>query len=282
MTKHGRDISSSLKIGSRGSRLALAQAAAVADRVQELFPERTVEVLVVQTEGDLDKISPLTEIGGRGVFTSALEAALTRGEIDAAVHSAKDLPTSLHPAAPVVAFLDRVDPCDVLVSRKGLEFEYLPANAVIGTSSRRREVQIGKLWPDSRAVNIRGNIDTRLRKLDRGDFDALLLAAAGLLRLGWEQRISQHFSVDEMVPAPGQGALAVQAKRESAAEELMSALDDPCVAIPVAAERAFLAALGAGCAVPVGAYAAHHTNQYRMRTMLATADGARDFLRWRR
>jgi hydroxymethylbilane synthase len=150
-----------VRFGTRGSALALAQTRLAADRFRAAHPGRAVEIRVISTEGDVDKTSPLTEIGGRGVFTSAIEAAIRRGEVDAAIHSAKDLPSALHPAVPIVAYPDRDDPRDVLVSRHGTTLDLLPARPLIGTSSRRREVQILRLRPDARIVNIRGNIDTR-------------------------------------------------------------------------------------------------------------------------
>jgi hydroxymethylbilane synthase len=263
---------SRLRLGSRGSALALAQAAIVADRLRARFPQLAVEVVPIRTEGDLDQVSPLTEIGGRGVFTSALEAAVLRGEIDAAVHSAKDLPSTLHPDAPLAAFPDRDDPRDVLVSRDGLPLDRLPFRPLIGTSSRRREVQIRLLRPDARTASIRGNIDTRLGKVAAGEYDAIVLAAAGLRRMGWGERITQVFSVEELIPAPAQAALAVQARAGSAAAAMLAAVDDPTVAVPVRAERAFLAALGAGCAIPVGAYAGDGT---RFLAMVAGQDGGR-------
>src|SRR5215212_9606255 len=151
-----------VRLGSRGSALALAQTNLAADRFRAAYPGRAVEVQVISTEGDVDKTSPLTEIGGRGVFTTAIEAAILRGEVDAAVHSAKDVPSALHPAVPIVAYPDRDDPRDVLVSRHGTTLDLLPAHPLVGTSSRRREVQILRLRPDARIVNIRGNVDTRL------------------------------------------------------------------------------------------------------------------------
>ena len=245
-----------IRFGSRGSALALAQTNLAADRFRAAHPGRAVEVHVITTEGDVDKTSPLTEIGGRGVFTNAIEAAILRGEVDAAIHSAKDLPSALHPAVPIVAYPDRDDPRDVLVSRHGTTLDLLPPHPVIGTSSRRRDAQILRLRPDARIVNIRGNIDTRLRKAEGPAFDGIVLAAAGIRRMGWQDRISEYFPVERVVPSPGQGAIAIQARAGSDAAAVLETIDDPSVSTPVGIERAFLAAIGAGCAFPVGAYAA--------------------------
>jgi len=264
-----------VRLGSRGSALALAQTNLAADGFRAAHPGRAVEVHIISTEGDVDKTSPLTEIGGRGVFTTAIEVAILRGEVDAAVHSAKDLPSVLHPAVPIVAYPDRDDPGDVLVSRHGTTLDLLPAHPLIGTSSRRREVQILRLRPDARIVNIRGNIDTRLRKAESSEFDAIVLAAAGIRRMGWQDRISEYFPVDRVVPSPGQGAIAIQARAGSDAAAVLETLDDPFVSTPVGIERAFLAAIGAGCTFPIGAYVTTMDEGYRLIAMLADATGDR-------
>src|SRR5215217_2567298 len=264
-----------IRFGTRGSALALAQTNLAADRFRAAHPECAVEIRVISTEGDVDTSSPLTEIGGRGVFTNAIEAAILRGEVDAAVHSAKDLPSALHPAVPIVAYADRDDPRDVLISRHGTTLDRLPAQPVIGTSSRRRDVQILRLRPDARIVNIRGNIDTRLRKAEGPEFDGIVLAAAGIRRMGWQDRISEYFPVERVVPSPGQGAIAIQARAGSDAAAFLESIDDPFVSAPVGIERAFLAAIGAGCTYPVGAYAKRSDEGYRLIAMLADASGDR-------
>jgi hydroxymethylbilane synthase len=264
-----------IRFGSRGSALALAQSQLAVDRFRVIYPRRGVEVNVISTEGDVDKTSPLTEIGGRGVFTTAIEAAILRGEVDAAIHSAKDLPTALHPAVPIVAYPDRDDPRDVLVSRHGTTLDRLPSHPLIGTSSRRREAQILRLRPDARIVNIRGNIDTRLRKAEGEAFDGIVLASAGIRRMGWHDRISEYFPVERVVPSPGQGAIAIQARCGSDAAAVLEAIDDALVSAAVGIERAFLAAIGAGCAFPVGAYAIKSDEGYRLIAMLADETGDR-------
>src|SRR5918993_1518663 len=255
---------SPIRFGTRGSALALAQTYLAANCLRARYPARAVEIEVVSTEGDVDKTSPLTEIGGRGVFTNAIEAAILTRRVDAAIHSAKDLPTALHPAAPIVAYPNRDDPRDVLVSRHGTTLDQLPPDPVIGTSSRRRDVQIRRLRPDARIVNIRGNIDSRLRKAEGSDFDAIVLAAAGIHRLGLEDRVCEYFPVERLVPSPGQGAIAIQARAGSIAANVLETIDDPQVSIPVGIERAFLAAIGAGCTYPVGAHASASDGRYRL------------------
>jgi hydroxymethylbilane synthase len=264
-----------IRFGSRGSALALAQTELALARFRDTFPELPTELVIVRTEGDVDRRSPLSDIGGRGVFTSAIEERILNGAVDAAVHSAKDLPTTLHPEAPIVAMPDRDDPRDVLVSRHNTTLASLPANPIIGTSSRRREVQILRLRPDAQLVNIRGNIDTRLRKSQGEEFDAIVLAAAGLARLGWCDRISQYFTIDELIPSPGQGAIAIQAWAGSAAAKFVSAIDDPRVSSAVNLERVFLASIGAGCSHPIGAFVSEQSGRFRLIAMLADATGSR-------
>jgi hydroxymethylbilane synthase len=265
-----------LRLGTRGSALALAQAEAVAARAARRHPELAVDRVVVSTAGDLDKTSPLSVIGGRGVFTSALQEALVAGRIDAAVHSAKDLPSEQHPALAFAAFLAREDARDVLVSRHGLALAALPDGPVIGTSSRRRAVQVRAARPDARIVELRGNIDTRLRKALETDVDGIVLAAAGIARMGWERFVTEHLPLDAFVPAPGQAALAVETRAaDQATRDLIGPLDEPAVAVAVRAERAFLGAIGGGCTTPVGAHAVVEGNRVWLRCMLASEDGAR-------
>ncbi len=264
-----------VRFGTRGSALALVQTELAVARFRAAHPHRRVETRIISTEGDRDKTSPLTEIGGRGVFTNAIESAILRGLVDAAVHSAKDLPSVLHPGAPIVAFPQRDDPRDVLVSRHDTTLERLPRNPVIGTSSRRREAQIRRLRPDARIVSIRGNIDTRLRKAEGPALDGIILAAAGIHRMGWDDRISQYFPLAEMVPSPAQGAIAIQAEAASRASAELLAIDDPAVSIPVRIERAFLTAVGAGCTYPMGAFVALSESGFRLLAMLANDDGDR-------
>lgn len=265
-----------LRFGTRGSALALAQTALVMDRLRAGQPDLAMERVVIRTAGDLDQTSPLTVIGGRGVFTTALQEALLRGQIDVAVHSAKDLPSETAPGLRLIAFLARTDPRDVFVSRHAVPLAELPPNPVIGTSSRRRAVQVRAIRPDARIVELRGNVDTRLRKAAETDLDGIVLAAAGVARMGWDDRVTEYLPLELMVPSPGQGALAVEIRADDAATAaLLSGLDEPAVSLPVRVERAFLRALGAGCTTPVGAYAEPREVRLRLRAMLANDDGSR-------
>lgn len=242
------------------------------------FPAGEFPILEVHTEGDRDKTSSLSVIGGRGVFTSALEAALLAGEIDAAVHSAKDLPSTLPPELTIAAVPAREDPRDVLVSRHGVSLAQLPADPVIGTSSRRRAFQLLRLRPDARIVDLRGNLDTRLRKAAEEDLDGVILAAAGIARMGWLDRVSEFLPVERFVPAPGQGALAIETRIvPDQAAGYISSLNEPRLALAIATERAFLRGVGAGCTSPVGALAVVTPDGDRVTitAILASDDGAR-------
>ena len=258
-----------VRIGTRGSALALAQAHLIAG----LLVERNVpnEIVIVRTQGDADQTTSLAVLGGQGVFTSALQVALLRDEIDLAVHSAKDLPTDEHPDLDLVAFLSRQDPRDVLISRTGADLASLPPNSRVGTSSRRRIAQVMAFRPDLAIVDLRGNIDTRIRRATEGDLDAVVLAAAGLHRMGWRERITDYLPLDEFVPAPGQAALALEIRRTDPGRAARAAeLDEPDVSTCVRAERAFLRAIGAGCTTPVGAHATIEGDDIRLRAMVAS------------
>jgi hydroxymethylbilane synthase len=264
-----------VRIGTRGSALARAQTDLVIRRLNELHPEIQSEVVIIQTEGDRDKETPLTVIGGRGVFTNALQDALRRGEIDVAVHSAKDLPTEEAPGLKIAAFLERADPRDVFVSRHGKPLAELGPNPVIGTSSRRRQVQVLKLRPDAQLVDLRGNIDTRLRKAFETDLDGIVVAAAGIERMNWSDRITEYLPLDIAVPSPGQGALAVEIRKdETGPASMISDLDEKNVSIPVTVERAFLRGTGGGCTSPIGAYATLDGDVVRLQAMLGSPNGS--------
>lgn len=244
-----------LRVGTRGSALALAQTTQVVGSLRTLWPERTIDVQIITTQGDVRTDVPLSAIGGRGVFAVELEQALRRGEIDVAVHSAKDLPSTLAPAFTLGALPPREDPRDVLVTR-GPTLAELPHGAVLGTSSPRRASAVRALRPDLDVRDVRGNVDTRLRKLDEGQYDAILLAAAGLHRLGLGARITEYLSTDTMLPAVSQGAIGIEVRADDAdAIAAVAPLDDAATRIAVTAERAFLARLGAGCTAPTGAHA---------------------------
>ena len=238
-----------IRIGTRGSALALAQAHLVARLLSA--HGATTDLVVVRTQGDRDQMSSLAAIGGQGIFTSALQDALLAGTIDIAVHSAKDLPSTEHDRLELAAFLSRQDPRDVLVARSSRSLDGLPTGARIGTSSRRRIAELRSQRPDIEIVDIRGNIDTRIRLATEGDLDGVILAAAGLHRMGWQHRISAYLPLDRFVPAPAQAALALEIRRDdSGTRRVVSPLDEPDVREALRAERAVLRALGAGCSTP--------------------------------
>jgi hydroxymethylbilane synthase len=242
-----------LRIGTRGSALALAQTGTVADVLERAGAK--VEIISVSTAGDLSS-APIAEVGV-GVFTSALRAALAGGEVDVAVHSYKDLPTAADPRVALAAVPTREDPRDALVARDGLTLGELPAGSTVGTGSPRRAAQLEALGFGLRVVPLRGNVDTRLRRVTEGALDAVVVARAGLARLGRLDAATEVLDPLQMLPAPAQGALAVECRVDDVDNEhlLQSALDDPVSRATVAAERALLAALEAGCSAPIGALA---------------------------
>ena len=244
-----------LIIGTRGSMLAVAQTTLVEQVIRAANPDLGIRRERITTKGDLILDRPLAAIDGKGLFVAEIEQALREHRIDLAVHSAKDLPSEVPPDMALPVFTRRVDPRDVLVSRYGT-LHRLPPDARVGTSSPRRIAQLRALRPDLCLVAMRGNVDTRLRLLDEGAFDAIVLAAAGLERLGLQHRITQHFSPTEMLPSVGQGALALETRAgDDDIAQLIAALDHPATHAAVVAEREFLAVVGGGCSVPVAAYA---------------------------
>lgn len=267
-----------LVIGTRASKLAQQQARWVTEQIKNLAPEVNLEVQTFVTHGDAFSDTPLPAIGGRGIFTHEIEAALLQGRIQMAAHSLKDLPTELPPGLIIGATPEREDARDALISRAGRCLAELPANAVIGTSSLRRSSQLLALRPDLRIVPLRGNVDTRLQKLEDGPYDAIVLAAAGLLRLGLANRITEYLAPDVMLPAPGQGALAVEVQdTDTATLALVARLDHAPTRAAVTAERALLSALGGGCQLPIAAYGAvdEACAMLRLRGLIAAQDGRR-------
>jgi hydroxymethylbilane synthase len=264
-----------LNLGSRGSELALWQTRHIRDRLAEAWPKLTLAIQIFKTRGDQILDTPLPLIGGKGLFTAELEAALRGGGIDVAVHSLKDLPTETPPGLAVGAVPQRENPADVLVSRAGYTLETLPLRAVVGTSSRRRAAQLLSLRPDLRLAAVRGNVPTRIDKaLDpAGPYDAIVLAYAGLARLGRLDMASQVLPLDQMLPAPGQGALGVQCRDEPASLAVLAPLDHAETRAAVTAERAFLAGLGGGCAVPIAAYASPSGDRLLLRGQVSALDG---------
>lgn len=265
-----------IRIGTRGSALARWQTNHVAALLHDARPDLQIEVEVITTHGDRVIDAPLAQVGGKGVFTAELEAALRSGLIDLAVHSLKDLPTETPSGLVIGAIPPRADPADALVSREGFTLATLPKGAVVGTSSVRRAAQLLHLRPALNIRDIRGNVDTRIHKAHDpdGEYDAIVVAYAGLERLGRLDAISQRLSLDEMMPAPGQGALAVQCRDEQASLDLLAPIQHPASAAAVAAERAFLAGLGGGCALPVAAFARLDGDRLVLRGRINSPDGA--------
>jgi hydroxymethylbilane synthase len=265
-----------LRIGTRGSPLALWQARAVAGRLES--HGRSSEICVIKTSGDRLQDAPLSGAGGKGLFVKEIEDALLAGEIDLAVHSAKDMSVALPEGLGVAAVLPREDSRDALVLRQGCAA--LGETAAIGTGSVRRSAQLCRRHPDARFLPIRGNVDTRLRKLDAGDYDALVLAVAGLKRLGHEGRISVRISHDDCVPAPGQGIVAIETRLDDAdVRGVLEAINDVGAAACFEAERAVVAALGGGCQLPLGAIAVHAADGLDMQAIVVSPDGARSVRR---
>ncbi len=266
-----------IRLGTRGSALARWQTDHVVGLLRAAWPEITCQIEVIHTQGDRVLDVPLPRIGGKGVFTVELEAALRRGDIDLAVHSLKDLPIEQPAGLTIAAVPPRGAVADVLISRAGYTLATLPPAATVGTSSRRRAAQLRALRPDLRILDVRGNVDTRLRKaLDPdGPYDALVLAQAGLERLGHADAVTQVLPLDMFMPAPGQGALAVQARGEAALLALLAPLDHRPTRLAVTAERAFLAGLGGGCALPIAAYATVEREWLVLTGRVTAADGTR-------
>lgn len=268
-------------LGTRTSRLARAQTELVAALLTAAWPGLACEIRALDTAGDRTQATgePLPEIGGKGLFTQELEEALRAGAIDLAVHSFKDLPTEEPPGVVIGAVALREDARDCLVARSGETLAELPAGAIVGTSSLRRTAQLLAARPDLEIRSIRGNVDTRIRKVRDGEFDAVVLAAAGVRRLGLEEAVTEWLEDDVMLCAPAQGAVAVQCRRDDAALELVRAIDDPGARAEALAERAFLRALDAGCSAPVAARArVTTTTRARLQGLVASVDG-RDVVR---
>ena len=267
---------SPLILGSRGSKLALWQANFVKEKL-ERHHRIEVRLEIIRTTGDKITDVPLAQVGGtKALFTKEIEDAVLAGRIDLAVHSLKDMPVQLPDGLTLGAIPAREDPRDALVSRSGQQFAALPAGARIGTSSLRRQVQLKLLRKDIVIETLRGNLDTRLRKLSEGQYDAIVVAAAGLKRLGWQERATQFFAPEEMVPAIGQGALALEVRADDAEllQEL-SFLRDPAAEAATRAERAFLTRLGGGCQVPIGAHAVVDEDRLRLVGVVVNAEGER-------
>lgn len=264
------------RIGTRKSELALWQARFVQRLLEEAHPGLEVELVTMDTEGDKNLEVPLSSVAGKGFFTAEIEARLYTGELDIAVHSLKDLPTTLPEGLEVSAYCERGDVRDAFLGKNGRAFDGLPPNARVGTSSLRRTAQLRHVRPDVECVDIRGNLGTRWRKLQESDdMDGIVLAAAGVMRLGWEERITQFFDGATVLPAPGQGVVAVESATERAdVREVVAAINHKPTALAARAERSFLTLLGGGCQTPIAAFATVEGDTIRLEGSVISLDGA--------
>jgi hydroxymethylbilane synthase len=263
-----------LRIGTRASALALWQAHHLENRLRALPGAPPVELVHIKTEGDLNTAVPLWQVQGKAFFTKEIDRALLAGSVDIAVHSLKDLATTLEPGLTLAATLPREDPRDALISHGGAALGALPAGARVGTSSLRRRAFLARLRPDLRQVELRGNVPTRVERLRQGDYDAIILAAAGLKRLGLGEAISAHLEADAWPPAVAQGVIGVCARADDAATlRWLTPLDDAAARLAVSAERALLATLEGGCQVPLGALARLDGGQLRLDVRVCSLDG---------
>ena len=261
-------------LGTRGSKLAVQQSEWVQAQLRKLAPHVTVTLQRIQTSGDKILDVPLAQIGGKGLFVKEIEEALLSGEIDLAVHSMKDVPTELPEGLAILCVPPREDPRDALISREGLVFNDLPRGARIGTSSLRRQSQLLHARPDLTIAMLRGNLDTRLRKLREGQFDAIVLAAAGLRRLAWAHEITEYLAPQISLPAIGQGALGIEGRRDDLfIRSLLSGLNHASSMTAVLAERALLHRLQGGCQVPIAAHATVTGTGVRLEGLVASVDG---------
>lgn len=271
-------MAKTLIIGTRSSRLALWQADYIARRLREKHPSLIVEEKRMTTKGDRILDAPLAKIGGKGLFTKELETAMLAGEIDIAVHSLKDMPTEVPEGLVITAITERYDPGDAVVSPRYQTLAALPPGARVGTSSLRRRAQLLAARPDLTLFDLRGNVNTRLEKLDAGEYDAIILAVAGLKRLGFGDRITEVLPRALCLPAVGQGALAIEARRgDHEVRNLVDFLRDEAMTDCAAAERAFLETVEGGCQVPVGVYAAVDGDQLSVEAVIASLDGRQSF-----
>ena len=265
-----------LRIGTRGSPLALVQARMVRGLLAKAMgaAEDAFELVIIKTSGDIIQDRPLAEVGGKGLFTKEIEEALLGNRIDLAVHSAKDMPTFSQPGLTLTACLEREDPRDVFISRKAKTLADLPHGATLGTASLRRQAIAKSIRPDLRVQPLRGNVDTRLRKLDSGEVDATMLALAGLKRLGLTEHATHIMSIDEFLPAVAQGAIGLEARDgDTETREMLARIDHADTSVAVACERAFLAELDGSCKSPIAGHATLQGDRLRFRGLLAHPDG---------
>lgn len=264
-----------LVVGTRSSQLALWQADFVIGELAKKYPELVVEKRLMTTKGDKILNAPLAKIGGKGLFTKELETAMLEGEIDIAVHSLKDMPVVVPEGLVITAITQRADPGDAFVSHKYESFQQLPAGAKVGTSSLRRKAQLLHARPDLQIEDLRGNVNTRLRKMEEENFDGIILACAGLKRLGFGDKIRQVLPQTMCLPAVGQGALAIECRQaDKETRELLEFLNDRCTRLCTEAERGFLATVEGGCQVPVGVHAVSAEAGIRVEAVIASLDGS--------
>ncbi|RDE86502.1 hydroxymethylbilane synthase [Aggregatibacter kilianii] len=269
-------LEKTLKIATRQSPLALWQANYVKDSLQQLYPDLTVELVPMVTKGDVILDSPLAKIGGKGLFVKELENALLNKEADIAVHSMKDVPMQFPEGLGLAVICKREDPRDAFVSNSYRTFSELPRGAVVGTSSLRRQCQLKALRPDLDIRSLRGNVGTRLSKLDNGDYDAIILASAGLIRLGLADRIASFIEVEQSLPAAGQGAVGIECRTDDVqVKQLLAPLADAETTCCVLAERAMNNHLQGGCQVPIGGYAVLQQGQLYLRALVGDVDGSK-------
>lgn len=263
-----------LVIGSRGSDLAMAQARWIQSRILKLFPGTEVAIRIIKTSGDKDTTTSIRTGSSVGVFVKELERALLKGEIDLAVHSMKDLPTGIQQGLTIAAIPEREDVRDAFISGKNIGLATLPPGSRVGTGSIRRQAQLLALRPDLEVVDIRGNINTRLKKLEEGSYDAIILACAGLNRVDFQDRITEILTLEQMLPAPGQGALAVEIRSDDALNlPIVTALNHKETSIAVDAERAFLRHVEGGCNVPVAVHARMENGRIIIEGLVISPDG---------
>lgn len=263
-------------VGSRASRLALIQADWVVEQLRQFCPESEIAIKKIKTKGDAILDSPLSKIGGKGLFVKEIEDALLNKEIDLAVHSMKDVPTDLPGRLTIGAVTERLEPRDVLISKDKCKLNELSPGSLIGTSSPRRKAQLLAYRGDLEVVDLRGNLNTRLKKLETTGLSAIVVAGAGLIRMGLRDRIAQTFPTEIMLPAPGQGALGIEIRDgDEEIRALVSNLNEPDSLAAIIAERAFLNALGGGCQVPIGALGKVEGKTLRLQGVVASLDGTR-------
>ena len=263
-----------IRIGSRGSPLALWQANWIKDQLESRNPDIPVEIVIIKTSGDKIQDVPLAKIGGKGLFVKELEEALLRKDVDFAVHSMKDMPIKFPFALCIASVTKRENPFDALISRNNIKLNDLPKGAKIGTGSLRRASQLLHYRPDLNLIPLRGNIETRIKKLETEGLDAIILATAGLIRLGWGDKISEIISPEILLPAMGQGAVGIEARKHDVDNQILLAdMDDENTHLALDAERAVVTQLEGGCNVPIGAFATIEGNEMTLRGLVASLDG---------